>query len=98
MGDRTRDLGGGLPRRTLRGVKWILAVTLLLSLLSAPQPAHAYLDPGTGSIILQMLLGGVAGAVVIGKLYWHRFLAFFGKGPDQAESTPEQPTQQHPAE
>ena len=89
MGDRTRDLGGGLPRRTLRGVKWILAVTLLLSLLSAPQPAHAY---------LQMLLGGVAGAVVIGKLYWHRFLAFFGKGPDQAESTPEQPTQQHPAE
>ena len=32
--------------------------------------AWAYLDPGTGSFILQMLLGGVAGMAVVGKLYW----------------------------
>ena len=98
MGNRKEDIGGGLPRRIGRALSPFLAIMLLLSLLSAPRPAHAYLDPGTGSIILQMLLGGVAGAVVIGKLYWHRFLAFFGKGPDQAEPAPEQPTQQHPAE
>jgi hypothetical protein len=40
--------------------------------------AHAYLDPGTGSIILQVLLGGVAGVALAGKLYWHRFLALIG--------------------
>ncbi len=34
--------------------------------------AWAYLDPGTGSMILQMLLGGVAGLAIVGKLYWHR--------------------------
>jgi hypothetical protein len=32
----------------------------------------AYLDPGAGSMILQALAGGVAGLVVVGKLYWAR--------------------------
>ena len=44
-------------------------------------PANAYLDPGTGSMLVQMLLGGVAGALVVGKLYWHRIKVFFGRGP-----------------
>ena len=40
--------------------------------------ASAYLDPGTGSIILQVLLGGVAGLLLAGKLYWHRLLIMLG--------------------
>ena len=39
-------------------------------------PAWAYLDPGTGSMMLQLLLGGIAGAMVVGRLYWHRFREF----------------------
>ena len=39
--------------------------------------AWAYLDPGTGSMVLQLLLGGIAGAVIILKLYWQRFLSLF---------------------
>lgn len=46
--------------------------------LGLTRPAFAYLDPGTGSMILQLLLGGVAGAMVVGKLYWHRLKEFFG--------------------
>ncbi|MHA1600306.1 MAG: hypothetical protein ACTSW2_05730 [Alphaproteobacteria bacterium] len=42
-------------------------------------PAFAYLDPGTGSMIIQLLLGGIAGAMVVGKLYWHRFKSFLGR-------------------
>ncbi len=38
----------------------------------------AYLDPGTGSLFLQLLLGGIAGLVVILKLYWHKILSFLG--------------------
>lgn len=34
--------------------------------------AHAYIDPGTGGMLLQLLLGGVAGGLVIAKLYWQR--------------------------
>ena len=38
--------------------------------------AYAYLDPGTGSIILQALIGFLAAVVVALKLYWHKFLTF----------------------
>lgn len=51
----------------------------LLAALSVTQDAHAYLDPGTGSMILQVVLGGVAGLMVAGKLFWTRILAFFSK-------------------
>ncbi|HEX9789864.1 MAG TPA: hypothetical protein VGA60_04315 [Kiloniellales bacterium] len=42
-------------------------------------PLVAYLDPGTGSMIVQLLLGGVAGALMIGKLYWQKIKGFFGR-------------------
>jgi len=35
--------------------------------------AYAYLDPGSGSMLLQLLLGGVAGIAIIFKLYWAQF-------------------------
>ena len=57
---------------------------LVLPWLAVPKAAQAYLDPGTGSILLQVLIGGVAGLGVIVKLYWHRLRALFGsrkKGP-----------------
>ena len=34
----------------------------------------AYLDPGTGSMLVQLLVGGFAAAGVALKLYWHRIL------------------------
>lgn len=43
--------------------------------------AHAYLDPGTGSMILQALLGGIAGLLVVGKLYWHKLLTMLRVRP-----------------
>ena len=42
----------------------------------------AYMDPGTGSLFLQLLLGGVAGLAVVLKLFWHRILSFFGLARD----------------
>ena len=54
----------------------ILSICLFAKIFSTT-PAYAYLDPGTGSIILQLLLGGMAGALVIVKLYWARVKAFF---------------------
>jgi hypothetical protein len=37
----------------------------------------AYLDPSSGSMILQMIAGGTAAIAVTAKLYWRRFLKFF---------------------
>jgi hypothetical protein len=47
-------------------------------------PAHAYLDPTTGSILLQGLLAGVAGLAVVLRLYWHRLKALFRRLIGQA--------------
>ena len=49
--------------------------------------AWAYLDPGTGSMILQVLLGGVAGLLLAGKLYWHRVLTILGIRRDEEAPT-----------
>jgi hypothetical protein len=51
-----------------------LAATLVGASTST---AHAYLDPGTGSIILQVLLGGVAGLALAFKLYWQKLVSMF---------------------
>ena len=44
----------------------------------------AYLDPGAGSMILQVLAGGVAGIAVVGKLYWRRIKRALRLGRDDA--------------
>ncbi len=36
----------------------------------------AYLDPGSGSMILQILAGGLAAVAVTARLYWDRILKF----------------------
>ena len=38
----------------------------------------AYLDPGSGALIVQMLLAGVAGVVLFFKMQGRRVLARFG--------------------
>jgi hypothetical protein len=34
--------------------------------------AYAYLDPGSGSIIIQAIIGALAGAAITLKIYWHK--------------------------
>ena len=60
-------------------------------ILFFPLPAFAYLDPGSGSMILQLLLGGVAGVVMVVKLYWQSFLNIFKiKKPEESTLPPTQ--------
>ena len=58
----------------------ILFALILALVFGFGSPAYAYLDAGTGTMLLQVLVGGVAGALVIGKLYWHRLKQFLGIG------------------
>ena len=37
----------------------------------------SYLDAGSASMLGAALAGGVAGLVVLGRVYWHRFLGIF---------------------
>ncbi len=51
----------------------LLLSAIILFATGAVSPALAYLDPGTGGMLLQLLLGGFAAAFVILKLYWQQF-------------------------
>jgi len=64
---------------------------LLLTLSSAPA-AFAYLDPGTGSALLQGILGALAAAAVVIKLYWYRLLRLLGLRKKPPVDTSVQPS------
>ena len=50
----------------------------------------AYLDPGTGSMLVQLVVGGVAAIAVTAKFYWRRLLTFLRIRKPQPE-----PEQEH---
>jgi hypothetical protein len=39
--------------------------------------AHAYLDPGTGSYIFQVLVATIIGALFTVKIFWQKIKNFF---------------------
>ena len=51
----------------------------------------AYLDPGSGSMILQIIAGGLAAVAVTAKLYWNRVLKVLRIRKDEPETTPAPP-------
>jgi hypothetical protein len=59
-----------------------LSIVALLCLVFLPINAFAYLDPGTGSAMLQGILGALAAIAMVMKLYWHRLLRMLGLRKD----------------
>lgn len=50
-----------------------------IMLLAMSQEAFAYLDPGTGSMVLQGIIAGIAVVGLTVKTYWYKIRGFFGK-------------------
>jgi hypothetical protein len=48
-------------------------------LLVFATPAHAYMDPGSMSIIITAILGGIAAVGYTARLYWGRFKGFLAR-------------------
>ena len=51
----------------------------ILTLIFFPTKAFAYLDPGTGSIILQAILGFIAATIASISIYWEKFKSLISK-------------------
>lgn len=71
-------------------VRWRSSIVIAVFFLGVAGNAQAYLDPGTGSIILQGLIAAVAAVVTYAGLYWQKVKAFFShlrgkRKPGQAE-------------
>ncbi len=52
---------------------YLHSLDTLLSALWAPE---LYLDPGSGSYLLQLLIAGVMGALLMLRVYWSRVKGF----------------------
>jgi hypothetical protein len=61
--------------RRKRPVVPVLVLVLLISPIML-QLAYGYLDPGTGSYIIQLLVGGLLGGLFAIGLFWKRVVAF----------------------
>jgi hypothetical protein len=55
----------------------LLAIALWFG---STENAFAYLDPGTGSILLQAVIGGVASGLFIVRMYWRKIKTLLGAG------------------
>ena len=51
-------------------------------ILVEPDYALAYIDPSAGGLLVQILLGGIAGIGVLVKLYWGKLTKLFRKEKD----------------
>jgi len=50
---------------------------VLVACLSSASPAYAYLDPGTGSMLISAVLGVAAAVALAVKMFWYRLIGFF---------------------
>jgi Na+-driven multidrug efflux pump len=69
------------------GSRLTLFVLALLSFWLIVVPvANAYVDPGTGSYIFQVVIGVFLGAAVAVKVFWRRIWGFITRKPSQTTS------------
>jgi hypothetical protein len=43
----------------------------------------AYIDPGAGSLLIQLLIGGLAGLAALVRFRWNRIKAAFTRKPQE---------------
>jgi hypothetical protein len=60
-----------------------LSIAALLIFVMFSQPAQAYLDPGSGSLLFQLIVGGVFSALFAIKIYYRKIKVRFGKKSEQ---------------
>ncbi len=56
------------------GKKYFL---IMFYLILIPRLLYAYLDPGTGSYILQVIIAALLGVAFTIKIYWKKLKSFF---------------------
>jgi len=74
---------GGVARQLALGSVAVFGVLVVFS-----APAYAYIDPGTGSYLLQLLVAGALGASVALKIYWNQLRKGLGRLWDRSRRKP----------
>ena len=70
-------------------MKWLLSVFKLGIVLAGYRTLSAYLDPGSGSLIVQLLIAIVVGILATFRFWKSRLLSIFGIREDSNEEDDE---------
>jgi hypothetical protein len=62
-------------------------IGIVFLMLAALSVECAYIDPGTGSFFIQVMIAFLAGAAFAVKMFWKKIVAFF-KGEKRKKATP----------
>ncbi len=73
----------------MRALTGALFVVMFLFVSHVHGNLHAYLDPGTGSIALQLVLGVLVAGIATLRLYWQRLKAYVQRTPNVADDASE---------
>jgi hypothetical protein len=63
--------------------KYLLGITILT--MGVATPVYAYIDPVTGSVIVQSIIAGIAVVLVAMRRLRERIVNFFKKKPDTGD-------------
>lgn len=60
-----------------------MALACLLAIAFSTQPVYAYVDPGSGSYLVQLLIAAVVGISFTLRAYWSRIKQWLGRRDEQ---------------
>jgi len=61
-------------------------LTIFVLFVFFPRPAHAYIDPASGSIIISAIISAVVAVSVAVRTYWSKLKRLFQGVPPQDEA------------
>ena len=59
-----------------------------LIMFAVIQPAFAYIDPGSGSAIMSLIIGFFVAAGVLAKTFWYKIMGILGLSSSNKEDNP----------
>jgi len=60
-------------------------ISIIVLLIFYCPVCMAYIDPGTGSLLIQGLIAGIAAGMYALKMYWHRVKTYFSSKKSDVE-------------
>jgi hypothetical protein len=69
--------------------KYVMASYAAACVVGLAGPAYAYVDPGTGSMMVQMLIAGAAAGFTTIGLYWSKLKGFLQRDRRTKPSDPD---------
>ncbi|MFH1479554.1 MAG: hypothetical protein ABIG92_07300 [Candidatus Omnitrophota bacterium] len=63
----------------LRSLMCIAKIFIIICIfyIVFPKASYAYIDPGSGSFVIQLVIGALCGLSFLVKVYWRKIISFF---------------------